>query len=369
MNNVIPKEVTADSDFLNGVAEEGVSWAKSMQRLILRASLDDECSFHKNLPHTTTLSMYSQRVYITDMLNIRYHSDYDMQSSWIGVYPAGASNEEYHCRAFTCDTRYGSASLKFNGAVLTGKWEIRFFGTKDSTRLLASLPFELVPSPNPNDILLSANCYQFVDEEYITVTYNAQRRENVGEKPWIGAYKKGTVNYTRDSAIWDHTDGMIGGSVTLKMNVGSEPGEWEICYFKEANSTKPTSKLGVQAITANTVVCLKDHKCANECSCNGIGIYTSELMFKCSVCASDCQSKDKAVHICPKQDVCVSCVKHQEESILLQHAKECSCDGDGKYELVFLACNRCKSDITVLERSLHVCPDIDLCKNCARKAI
>jgi hypothetical protein len=246
INNVIPKEVTADSPFLNKTACKGVSWSNKMLRLKWKNSFDT--SLNVPVTHKSTVTVFADEIESGDILNVSYFTDYHMSGGWIGAFPKLGNGDHYEDWAYTSDTPYGSLSFPVKSTTNYGDWELRLFGTNDTSLRLATCSFKLTPRTSTDIVKLKASQYTVTEGEVIKVTWDCQSVQNVGKGAWIGAFKK--QEESNNFKIWGYTDDAVSGLLDLTMSE-VEVGDWEIRYLSDRHSYNAVAKIPIKVISSN----------------------------------------------------------------------------------------------------------------------
>jgi len=164
---------------------------------------------------------------------------------WIGVYPAGSSNDWANVIQWEWSGGDTAGSVNFTPLPI-GVYEVRAF-YQNSFNLEASYAFSV--EDNGNAVVVTLDKASYIPTEAIAVTF-----ENMSgnTQDWIGIYPAGSSNDWGNVVQWNWTGGVVNGSVNFNaLPVGNYEAR---AFFNNSFNLEAQQAFTVEAEVNNSVI-------------------------------------------------------------------------------------------------------------------
>lgn len=169
-------------------------------------------------------------------------------SDWIGLYPAGASDDPaLRVRwSYTSGTVSGSLSFVVLPSDTPGSYQFRLFAANGLIRLAASVPVTIT-APN---VTVTTALTSVAADNYLTVSWSGANTPTGSD--WIGIYPAAASDDVAYRVTWVYTGGATSGSVVETILPNVPPGAYEARMFY-LNGVTRLGKSAPFTITAPSV--------------------------------------------------------------------------------------------------------------------
>lgn len=165
---------------------------------------------------------------------------------WIGIYPAGSSNDWKNMIQWNWTGGVIDGSINFNDLPV-GEYEVRAF-FNNSLNVEAQQAFTVKAEVN-NSVILTTNKTSYLPNELIYVNFD---RMLGNPEDWIGIYPAGASYEFSNVIEWRKTNGKVQGKLSLD---GLPAGSYDVRAFFDNSLTKEaTATITVQDVPVSSTV-------------------------------------------------------------------------------------------------------------------
>jgi len=167
-------------------------------------------------------------------------------NDWVGIYPAGASNDWGNVVAWHYTNGITNGKIFFDGLSDGGQYDVRAFFS-DSFNLEASYSFNVAGGGANASISSQKSTYTTAESIKINVSNMSGASQD-----WIGVYKVGASNDWDNVRSWSFTNGLKNGTITLD---GVTAGNYEArAFFNNSFNKEASVSFSVKAAQQNATI-------------------------------------------------------------------------------------------------------------------
>lgn len=169
------------------------------------------------------------------------------KQDWIGIYPAGSSNDWGNVVQWEWSGGTVDGSVSFN-ALPVGNYEARAF-YQNSFNLEAHYAFSVEENGNGNPVVITLAQESYTPSELIEVMFENMTRNS---KDWIGIYPAGSSNDWANVVQWKWAGGVMNGSVNFEdLPVGNYEAR---AFLNNSFNLEAQQAFSVEADVNNSVI-------------------------------------------------------------------------------------------------------------------